>query len=137
MFQDEYFRTGNCSLLLSVENSFKICDKENIKFKTKVNFKKASLAKPVHLNAPVNLHHKEKQKMAPNLTQDNAFSLKFATFIPNLIARNNISISESLEMISHQLFMLQVMCFTTNIKIKVLVELTAKQNLPFRQSHSY
>ena len=134
MFQDEYFRTANCSLLLSVENSCKICDKENIKFKTKVNFKKA-LAKPVYLNAPVNLHHKEKQKMAPNLTQDNSFSLKFA-FIPNLIARNNISISESLEMISHQLFMLQVMCFTTSIKIKVLVELTAKQNLPFRQSHS-
>ena len=53
VFQDEYFRTRNCNLLLSLENTCKICDKENIKFKTVVNSKKSSLAKPVHLNAPV------------------------------------------------------------------------------------
>ena len=29
--------------------------------------------------------------MAPNLTQDNPFSLKFASFIPNLIGRDDIS----------------------------------------------
>ena len=41
VFQDEYFRTKNCSLLLlSTKDTFKICDKENIKFKTKVNSKK-------------------------------------------------------------------------------------------------
>ena len=54
VFQDEYFITRNCSLLfLSTENTCKICEKENIKFKTEVNSKKASLAKPAHLNAPV------------------------------------------------------------------------------------
>ena len=41
VFQDEYFRTKNCSLLLlSTKDTCKICDKENIKFKTKVNSKK-------------------------------------------------------------------------------------------------
>ena len=54
VFQDEYFRTRNYSLLLlSPGNTCKICDKENIKFKTEVNSKKTFLAKPVHLNAPV------------------------------------------------------------------------------------
>ena len=41
--------------------------------------------------------------MAPNLTQDNPFYLNFSSFIPNLIARNNVSNSKSLEIISHQL----------------------------------
>ena len=30
----------------------KICEKENIKFKTEVNCKKTSLVKPAHLNVP-------------------------------------------------------------------------------------
>ena len=52
MFQGEYFLTRNCSLLfISPENTCKICEK--VKFKTEVNSKKASLAKPAHLNAPV------------------------------------------------------------------------------------
>ena len=52
--EDEYFRTSTCSLLLlSPESTCKICDKENIKFKTDVNSKKTSSAKPTHLNAPV------------------------------------------------------------------------------------
>ena len=38
VFQDEYFRTRNSSLLLlSLENTCTICDKENMKFKTDVN----------------------------------------------------------------------------------------------------
>ena len=50
VFQDEYFRTRNCILLfLSPKNNCKICEKENIKFKTEVNSKKASLAKPIHV----------------------------------------------------------------------------------------
>ena len=54
VFQDEYFRRSSCSLLLlSLENSCQICEKENIKFKKKVNSKKASLAKPANLNGPV------------------------------------------------------------------------------------
>ena len=97
MFQDEYFRTANCSLLLSVENSCKICDKENIKFKTKVNSTKASLATTAHLNASVKLTSERK------IENDNPFSLKFSSFIPNSIARNNVSNSKSLEIISHQL----------------------------------
>ena len=43
LFQDEYFRTKNCSLLLiSPENNCKICEKENIDFKKEGNSKKAS-----------------------------------------------------------------------------------------------
>ena len=48
--------------------------------------------------------------MAPNLTQDNPFSLKFASFMPNLIAKNNISNSKSLEMIY-----LTIFCVTSNM----------------------
>ena len=97
VFQDEYFRTGNCTLLLLLlENTCKICDKENIKFKTKVNSTKAFLAKTAHLNASVKLTSERK------ITQDNPFSLKCSSFIPNLIARNNVSNSKSLEIISHQ-----------------------------------
>ena len=65
VFQDEYFRTRNCSLLLiSPENTCKNCDKENIKFKTEVNYKKASLAKPADLNAPVNFTSPERTKLS-------------------------------------------------------------------------
>ena len=54
VFQDEYFKRRNCGLLLlSPENNCKIFDEANIKFKTEVNFKKAFLEKPAHLNAPV------------------------------------------------------------------------------------
>ena len=61
VFQDEYFRTGNWTLLLlSLENTCKICDKENIKFKTKVNSTKASLATTAHLNASVKLTSERK-----------------------------------------------------------------------------
>ena len=64
VFQDKYFRTKNCSLsLLSPENTYKICDKKNIKFKTEVNSNKVSLAKPAHLNAPVKLTSPEKIKL--------------------------------------------------------------------------
>ena len=48
--------------------------------------------------------------MAPNLAQDNPFSLKFASFVPILIARNNISNSKSLEMIY-----LTNLCVTSNM----------------------
>ena len=64
VFQDEYFRTSNCSLLLlSPENTCKICEKENVKFKTEVNSKKASLAKPAHLNARVRFTSPERIKL--------------------------------------------------------------------------
>ena len=63
VFQDEYFRTRNCSLLWSPENNCKICDKESIKFKIEVNSKKASLAKPGHVNAPVKFTSPESIKL--------------------------------------------------------------------------
>ena len=54
VFQDEYFKRRNCGLLLlSPENTCKIFDEANIKFKTEVNFKKAFLEKPAHLNSLV------------------------------------------------------------------------------------
>ena len=53
VFQDEYFISRSCTfLLLSPENTCRICIKKTIKYKTEVNFKKDSLTKPVHLNAP-------------------------------------------------------------------------------------
>ena len=64
VFQDEYFRTRNYSLLLlSPENNCKICDKENIKFKTEVNSRKVFLAKPAQLNAPVKFTSPERIKL--------------------------------------------------------------------------
>ena len=52
VFQDKYFRTSNCNLLLlSPKNTCKICGKENIQFNSDVNSKMVSLAKPAHLNA--------------------------------------------------------------------------------------
>ena len=63
-FQDEYFRTRNCILLLlSPENTSKICEQEKIKFKTELNCKKASLARPAHLNAPVKFTSPERIKL--------------------------------------------------------------------------
>ena len=63
-FQDEYFRTMNCSLsLLSSENTCKICEKENMKFKTEINSKKVSLAKLSHLNAPAEFTLPERTKL--------------------------------------------------------------------------
>ena len=62
--QDKYFRTRNCSLLLlSQESTCKICDKENIKFKTDVNSKEASPSKPAHLIAPVKFTSPERMKL--------------------------------------------------------------------------
>ena len=56
MFQDEYSRTRNCSLLLlSSENTCKICDKENIKFEIEV--------KPAYLNVPVKFTSPERTKL--------------------------------------------------------------------------
>ena len=49
--------------MLSPEHTCKMCDKENIKFKTEVNFKKASVAKPAHLNAPVKFASPERIKL--------------------------------------------------------------------------
>ena len=67
-FQDEYFRTRNCILLLlSPENTSKICEQEKIKFKTEVNCKKASLAKLAHLNAPVKFISPERVKLTLRL----------------------------------------------------------------------
>ena len=72
VFQDEYFRTRNCSWKpvlrwifqnkdkLSPENTCKICDKENLKFNTEVHSKKASSIKPAHLNASAKFTERDK-----------------------------------------------------------------------------
>ena len=49
--------------MLSPEHTCKICDKENNKFKTEVNFKKASVAKPAHLNVPLKFASPERIKL--------------------------------------------------------------------------
>ena len=49
--------------MLSPEHTCKMCDKENIKSKTEVNFKKASVTKPAHLNVPLKSASPERIKL--------------------------------------------------------------------------